>query len=536
MSVTVVRLCRDVLREDFGPVVERVGTILVKKGRLPLNQIKVLAKVSLRQVRESLLILIQHHLVYHADTGETGATFTYYEANVDEILARLRIGLIINSANEWFGKEGGVIIRLLLSRGMLRLKDLRVELELDKGKINKSVLFTKIFTQMARGRYIRAITPLDKISPTDRHISEQAKEIEQFKSPPTAQELAALKRVREEKEVAEINSSVIPGMKRKLTDADTGPNKKMNLDAEAVEEVDQDVYWKINYEQFNLKLRNKSIIRFVDDRINKGAAAVMKAAFTVVEDRMRQCKEEKSVVMSATLITHNLPSEINLQNDIIMDIEGSNFKPTQQQLTNELLDLLCNDHVKFMTKEDERGSGQYRINLEKIAEALKIRLVESVVSEKFGSVSARLMRILMSKQKLDEKQVAKIAMVPGKDAREKLHQLATAGLLEVQEVPKSADRAPSRTFYLWHVPMKRCQEVILEDCYKALASIRQRRNEEIKMRSRLLEKTQREDVKANQDLLNASDKAQLELLNKVLDWLEVAELRLDEMAMILRDY
>lgn len=40
-------------------------------------------------------------------------------------------------------------------------------------------------------------------------------------------------------------------------------------------------------------------------------------------------------------------------------------------------------------------------------------------------------------------------MMAGKDVRALLTALATDSLISTQEVPKSADRNPTRTFYLW---------------------------------------------------------------------------------------
>jgi DNA-directed RNA polymerase III subunit RPC3 len=41
-------------------------------------------------------------------------------------------------------------------------------------------------------------------------------------------------------------------------------------------------------------------------------------------------------------------------------------------------------------------------------------------------------------------------MMAAKDVRPLLSALATDSLISTQEVPKSADRNPTRTFYLWY--------------------------------------------------------------------------------------
>ncbi|KAK9685552.1 RNA polymerase III subunit C82, partial [Basidiobolus ranarum] len=449
MSVLESRICRDILREEFGCVVERVASVLIQKGRLTSSDIYHFTKLKPADVRQSLIVLLQHHLIYYADDLSNKVTTTYYEANVPEVLLRLRIGTMLCMIEKEFGKEGHLIVLTLFTRGFLRLKDLYRILELQDGKEN--VHFTKVFTLLVKHRFIKVLEAKDNISPTDRRMMEEQLDLEQFKGPPTNRELADMKKLKDEKNVARLNTNTILGMKRKFTDTNTtSNNKRLDILAEVVDEVDEDVFWKINYEQFNIRLRNSRIIHFVGERINQGAEAVMKAAFAVAQDKMRSCEENQSISLSATLIAHHLPSNVILQHGIVSNTDGTKLKPSQQQLTTEFLDLLCTDQVKFLSKIDERSAGQYKINLTNGANALKTRLVESVIKEKYGSISHRIFRILSNRQKLDEKQISKIALVPGKVAREKLHQLAMAGLVELQEVPKSMDRVPSRTYYLWY--------------------------------------------------------------------------------------
>jgi DNA-directed RNA polymerase III subunit RPC3 len=45
--------------------------------------------------------------------------------------------------------------------------------------------------------------------------------------------------------------------------------------------------------------------------------------------------------------------------------------------------------------------------------------------------------------------VSKLAMIAPKDVRPLLSAMSAESLISIQEVPKSADRNPTRTFYLW---------------------------------------------------------------------------------------
>ena len=119
--------------------------------------------------------------------------------------------------------------------------------------------------------------------------------------------------------------------------------------------------------------------------------------------------------------------------------------------------------------------------------------IESVVRERFGNKCLRVFRLLLLKKTLEQKQVADQAMIPSKEAKELLYSLVAenyvtvqVGCLELassmlkqgagraklslshplQEIPKSGDYAPSRTFYLFSVNVPQVARLLLERCYQ----------------------------------------------------------------------
>lgn len=78
-------------------------------------------------------------------------------------------------------------------------------------------------------------------------------------------------------------------------------------------------------------------------------------------------------------------------------------------------------------------------------------------------------------------------------------------------------------------------EFLIQNAYRSLANIKQRRGKELEARARLLEKTQRLDVLSGEAKLTEGDLRSIEKLNTVLSRLKAAEIRLDRMLLILRD-
>ncbi|PKK75818.1 hypothetical protein RhiirC2_735627 [Rhizophagus irregularis] len=113
---------------------------------------------------------------------------------------------------------------------------------------------------------------------------------------------------------------------------------------------------------------------------------------------------------------------------------------------------------------NENMGGMYIIRYNEICESLKKEIFEDVIMEKYGFKGVRIVRLLYEKSKLDEKAVK---------ARQKLTELMSGGFVQIQEVPRSADRAPSRTFYLWDIDYKKCYDVLLNNYHQTLANIHQ---------------------------------------------------------------
>lgn len=114
------------------------------------------------------------------------------------------------------------------------------------------------------------------------------------------------------------------------------------------------------------------------------------------------------------------------------------------------------------------NSSRIRIEFSTIGRRLRRRVLEAATRERHGDYGLRIVRLLLDSGKLDEKQVrsflqtmfklidhfqiSKVTMMAAKDVRPLLLALSTDSMVSIQEVPKSADRNPSRTFYLWYVP------------------------------------------------------------------------------------
>lgn len=210
----------------------------------------------------------------------------------------------------------------------------------------------------------------------------------------------------------------------------------------------------------------------------------------------------------------------------------------------------------FLVQQGEGPGARWSVHYDVLGGWMKRSLVEAIIKEKLGDVAIRCWRILEAKGKLDEKhvslqqapelqaeadshpepqQLARLAFLSVKDAREVIGRLSAADLIEPQEVPRSADRAPSRTFFLWYVDFHKVLLTLLGHQYKALANLQAQKDYQLSQRKALVEKRERTDVRADPSLLGKRDVAAIAELDKVMEALTVAEMRIGAQCFVLSE-
>jgi len=183
------------------------------------------------------------------------------------------------------------------------------------------------------------------------------------------------------------------------------------------------------------------------------------------------------------------------------------------------------------------GPSKWRVGFRGLARKLRHLELERMIESRFGDVALRVVRVLQAKGKLDEKRLQEISLLPFKDLRQTLASMQRGGFVDLQEVPKDAQRQPSKTIFLWYHDADRVCSSVLEDTYKAMSRTLQRIKHERELERDFLEKTERSDVKGHEE--EYLTEAELERLqrwrNKEALFL-AAIARLDDMVAVFRDY
>ncbi|KAJ8304701.1 hypothetical protein KUTeg_018284, partial [Tegillarca granosa] len=178
--------------------------------------------------------------------------------------------------------------------------------------------------------------------------------------------------------------------------------------------------------------------------------------------------------------------------------------PKDMQLTRNLLEIYIS-----MLNDDS-------VNLYKALTKLATSHIESVVQERFGSKSLRIFKLLLMKKHLEQKQIEDCAMISSKEAKDLLYTMFAQNFVQMTEISKTPDHAPSRTFYLFRVEIDQVARMILQRCYKAQFNAMVRRDIELNENKRLLEKQERVDAIIASLTQNGADNAQLEEIEQTI--------------------
>ena len=208
-----------------------------------------------------------------------------------------------------------------------------------------------------------------------------------------------------------------------------------------------------------------------------------------------------------------------------------------KQLVNEHLNLLAEDPRRFVTKVGTRGGGEWKVDFRNLSPLLTQFEIENFVTSCFGGVATRILRILYTKGKLDEKKIGDFALLRPRDLRSALTALQASGIVDVQSVPRDASRQTSKTIFLWFFDQDQCRRLLLINTYKAMARITQRANHEQKKYLSVLDKAERTDVIGNEtQYLSAAERLALTVWKNTERRLLTHLWRLDDLVSTLRDF
>ncbi|KAI5072187.1 hypothetical protein GOP47_0012293 [Adiantum capillus-veneris] len=542
------KLAYEIICNQFGELVGKVIRCLLLKGHLSLPELARFSEIGATQLRNCLLVLIQHNCIqgYRVEVEGVGLAsskgFTSYVAILSNILHRMRFPKFLMLVREDLGEEAEALTEGLLEHGRLSLEQLTQRAAARSSKTEAEIEQTlrETFANLVRAHYVERCPAPEPVLPprpppetkrsrtnavpqSHRTIETEESRILAAAAPMEAERFLLGLPAAGNKEASDDGISSAMG-------ADVGQKRKRDAlaaDGKTMALIElKEVLWRVNFEEFQRRLRHQACVKQVRSRIDAGAGSILQAMLEATRNAETDVKQRFSAPLSM---------------DAIM--QAVRETPDGRTMTMErirmALHMMCAESVGFITKQSDQGS-QYVINLHKIIEAARKYELEGIVLKRYGKETCRIFRLLSMKGQLEQKQISDTALVALTETRDRLYKLLKEEYLQLQEVSKTADHAPSKTIYLWRVNYPCVVEHILEDMFRAASNVGLRLAHELQQEQEVLDVLrQYHHSKTTKDAptvtLTQTQHEQVKRIRRVASILEASLLKLDDSIMLFND-
>lgn len=580
---------------------QQVFGTLAKWGRIQLRTLIQHSDLSAKQVYHGLTVLIQQHLVLHQTPAavpsfyqvdwdgaynlvRSGKIVSTVEARLGLKAASVLSSLLqlgharVSDLEDAFRFDKGKSGQTSLPNGTHPTLDANDDDEFESGKISSKEELHNVLWQLLQARFIAKVHPRSYLSPEDKQneLEETVRE-EDFGGGKTSGPKAKLafnnavilRKRKWQDDEQDVSKSVQHRTKRPKTNGHTTNGTRTGgADGDEVT-IAGDLVLRVNFDRCATAMRSDKLAQLAQRCLGETTSRVYEAFLHVVERQVATCRstdqiktadsdeaEDMDVYKATTMdVLEYLEQDPEALEGLGLDDKQTNgdqprakkarlddnasYKSrnyTMQKL-DEHLRLLGEHDLKFVERVSGRGSGEYAVPFNSLATTLRETETESVISSLFGTVAARMVRLLKLKGKLDEKQICTLALLKVKDVRTVLDGMHEAGLVESQEVPKDATRQPSRAVYLWSFDQHRAEHLVLDRSYTAMARCLQRIAVQRAQVQGVIDKAERTDVVGHEDeFLTKADKMHLRSWREQEEKLLAQVSRMDEGVAVLRDF
>ncbi|KAM0790324.1 hypothetical protein ACM66B_003209 [Microbotryomycetes sp. NB124-2] len=576
------RLVHHVVLQHFGQATAEITALLLTRGALSLPQLARLTPLPLATIHSCLLTLSIHCLLYHSETEVHGRIVEVYEINIKNVIARTRGAIYSQFAKENEQLESfDKVIDALWKEGMLR-RDEIIEIVVEdmrrknhkrpqvngtstststtaKGKakatdqdqLNEDALHVEAEKMLRRAfneAFIIVVTPGSQLDPSSLAIKWEEELKLKITNIPSAKQLKEVQQSLNEKQQEWNQQEFLTARGR----TEKEPKKKRLRTDETefdLPELPEDAFFTINADRFNIQWRREILVSFVRDRYNDAIAQVFEQVLIATEDSLETLHDDRSRTVSRLELAQrwkSIPSNErpNLQEAVFGKTSLLNDFDPKTLRTSELLAEVCSllsgvgggalPSEGAVLREIGEGQGaKWQVGYKSLMTKVKMATVHSIIKQKYGEVALRCWKILELKGNLDEKHLARLAFLSAKESREQIGRLSSACLIEQQDVPRSADHAPSRTFYLYSVNLGNTFKTLLDKHFKALSNLSSQKIHHLKLNHSLLDKR---NAAGGGGTLTTRDKGQLATLDAMVEGLTVGAIRLDQQVFVLSEF
>ncbi|SCU83670.1 LADA_0C12838g1_1 [Lachancea dasiensis] len=565
-------LYRELCRTHLGERAAAILDILISKGRLSARELCDRSEMDLKGVKRILVSLVQLRCVqYHRESGGGRPTVYYYFCE-DGMLLMLYAGEIVDTIKDMFQDEiAAQIVQNVLALGSLTLKSY-----LSAGlSENSPIQISSWFAKLAEARFLSPLTVTDYSTLGDLWTTLYTKE---YSAIPKSSTLSDLKKRSEAKQKAkeqfnrilsppDLSTFIITDPQTSLrTVTDSVPltfNLGTFLKVKRSKELVQFSAARVGtvpaavYKCF-LQATEKYSPSVIDP-LTKTGLLQDADEINAIHDEATYAEEQiKGVVITASDVAQFLPSSLDLRGTISSQIKRARSSGTEphhnkrvktedgfvipplpasanaeHEVDNDNIDLdfdendsdphsvmLINAHLKLLSTNTtpflrEGNPGRFYVPYSQLLPMLKSSVYETLIKYTLGPSAARILRCITDNKLASEKVINSMALMKEKDIRSVVSVLIKYNAVEIQEVPRTADRAASRSVFLFRSNKKHAYDFMKKNLTWNMANLYHKMEDLKNENITLLKKANRDDVKGKEaDLLLPSELNQLKMVNE----------------------
>ncbi|XP_057952055.1 uncharacterized protein LOC131146450 [Malania oleifera] len=485
-----LQLASDLISSNFGDLVAKVCSCLLRRGTLPLTSIIQYTGLPRDKVMNSLLVLIQHNCVQAfaqeqpGGFGEAPKVQTQYMVLFDNIIHRMRFPKFLAIVTRELDDQCQKVLESLLQHGRLTLSQIYDRAKSHRNEENCAaqdalresllkLLHVHFVERCPAGEPFLSLPTEDEETPAKKRGTKSAKIIEEFDTterraltaavPMEAMRFSLITNTAiDDTEKSEDNSpgGITVGEKRKhnALESDRG------IEAS---ESEREILWRPNFEEFVRRLRHKACIENVRIQTGDAAATILTAILEATRSAETKVKTERTVPLSLD----------NIFEEVMKSEAGRS---------------MTMGHVDACLGEIDghpggRGTDDLRsIDLKKIIHVAQNAEVESIVLKRYGRDAYRIFRFLSRASRLIETdKISDTTFVEKKDTAKILHKLWKNDYVHMEKVLVHGSRQSQ--IVLWKVNKRTLWEHVLDEMYHAALNLRKRVAYEVEKEKELLQ-------------------------------------------------
>ncbi|RFU32687.1 hypothetical protein B7463_g3665, partial [Scytalidium lignicola] len=339
-STYAVELCALLVDETYGELTSRIFAVLLRRGRLSIPMLTQYSRLSPRQLRHGLAVLIQQNLVYHHFDEDVNAT--YYEANQSAAYNLVRSGKILEIVESRYGAAAEYVVQNVLRLGHIKVSDLADAYVSARKYVNdnsdepngtngsnsnaqtngshdtliKSAgQLDAILYELLEAGFLEPVVPDMFMTPSDTYRKVEREILQHYfsggpKGTKQKEELKQKVQFRLQALMAERKNWKPTGNKRASNFESNGVNgtskrRRLSNGIESVNghhtyedngiSLDRNLILRVSYEKFTVTLRNQRLTELVSDRIGETTSYVYAELLRLLEEKIPRCKPNPDI-------------------------------------------------------------------------------------------------------------------------------------------------------------------------------------------------------------------------------------------------